>query len=444
MIGESLGQARPDANPKAESFSGWKLVFAFWLILVANVGFPIFSAGVINAYMAKDLNIDRGALGSAFGLLRWTMALGAPITAYIVHRRGIRFTIALGSLLLLASSISMAFLVRSGLQFVIVFGIVIGLGIAMGGPLAAQVGASRWFTQRKALAISLVLTGPTVGGAVAPVIVDRLIAASHGQWRSGWLLIAALNLLAFGMASIFVKESPSHLGQTVDGIVPPHLVKERANKGGVQNPVQQDAVWSIREAMKMPVLWLLIAVSLGLYAGNTLILAHGILHLEDLGYPPEQAAVSFSVILVGTLVGNMLFAWLGDRIQQRLLLAFASALYGVGMLVALHASGTFSLYFQAVLLGLGFGIAFMVFQTLPSSYFGDGPYAALVSILLIAETGIGAAAALGAGFMFDKTGSYSAAFYLVSGMCFFGALLALFLKPPVKRIATDFPHAGTT
>jgi MFS family permease len=96
-------------------FYGWKLLSVFWLILFTNFSFPLYGASVINTYMAADLHLDRAALGVAYGLFQWMVGLPAPLIAICINKRGVRFTMALGCLTVIAGALLMAFFVRTGL-----------------------------------------------------------------------------------------------------------------------------------------------------------------------------------------------------------------------------------------------------------------------------------------------------------------------------------------
>ena len=202
---------------RRSDFYGWKLLAVMWFILFANGGFPMFGTGVINPYMAADLHFDRKTLGLAYGMFYWMAGLPSPLVALCVNKKGVRFTLVLGSLILVAGALLMAFFVRTPAQALIIFGVVIGLGTVMSGVVAPQCGVARWFLKRKAMAISLLLTAMSIGGFVAPPLLNWLIAASGGNWRVGWWLIASLSLCAAVLAALLVKERPSDLGQFPDG-----------------------------------------------------------------------------------------------------------------------------------------------------------------------------------------------------------------------------------
>jgi MFS family permease len=110
----------------------------------------------------------------------------------------------------------------------------------------------------------------------------------------------------------------------------------------------------------------------------------------------------------------------------------ASAVFSVGMLLAIKASGPWGLYAYAVCMGSGFGTAFSAAMALPANYFGTRAYAAVVGVLMAVGTTAGAAGPYAAGRAFVRLGSYTPVFCWIAGIAFVGALLLLFMRPPEK------------
>jgi MFS family permease len=71
-------------------------------------------------------------------------------------------------------------------QIVVVYGLLIAAGEAMAGPMTAQILTTKWFTQRRGLALGISATGISAGGIVFPPLATALTAA-HG-WREAQLL----------------------------------------------------------------------------------------------------------------------------------------------------------------------------------------------------------------------------------------------------------------
>jgi len=237
------------------------------------------------------------------------------------------------------------------------------------------------------------------------------------------------------LATSFVRERPSDLGQFPDGetglVTPSHDAHSQVKRGVYRTSEE----WTFAEVLRSPTWWLILLATLGYSAGYTVFLAHGVVHLKDLGHTPAEAAFSYSIMLFALLIGNLVVAALGDHIEPRFLWTVASGAFGVGMLLALKATGPAGLYVYAVFLGVGFGMAFPTMMTLPGNYFGGKAYPLVVGIMMAVATTSGAIGAFGAGYAYDHFGSYSRAFYGVAIMCFLGSVVSLFMTPPIRKAA---------
>jgi MFS family permease len=416
-------------------FYGWKLLAIFWVILFANFAFPLYGASVVNSYMAIALHWNRTQLGVASSIYQLMIGVPAPLVAWCIAKRGVRFTAALGCAVVVAGALLMSFVVSTRVQVDLVYGVMIGLGAMTGGVLVAQTGINRWFDRHKGLAITLVHTGGTFGGFAAARVLDKVIRIFDGNWRAGWWLIAVLSTICTMLAVAFVRERPSDLGQLPDGAPVPslaHSTTEGASRTPARGVYKTAEDWTLGEALRTPALWLYILSLLGFSAGYPLYLAHGVLHLRDLGYTPAAAASSISIMLLSALFGTLLFAGIADRIEPRLAWAVGSVVFAIGMVLALHASGSLGLYLYAIFLGLSFGTMFSAMMVLPANYYGVKAYPAVISFAMVIGTSAGAAGEVVAGAVFDRFGSYTPVFYCVAALSLVAAFLLLLVKPARK------------
>ena len=123
---------------RENGFYGWKLLLALSFIVATNLSFPLYGGGLIGTYMAADLHFDRSTLGVAFGIFQWMIGLPGPLVALSVHKKGVRFTLALGTSLVVIGALTMALFVHTRVQLYIVFGIIIASGAITGGAIAAR------------------------------------------------------------------------------------------------------------------------------------------------------------------------------------------------------------------------------------------------------------------------------------------------------------------
>jgi MFS family permease len=412
-------------------FYGWKLLAVFWLILFTSFAFPLYGASVVNAYMAADLRMDRSALGLAYGLFQWMVGLPAPLVAMAINKRGVRFTATLGCLVVTVGSLLMALAVRTTLEVDIVFSILIGLGALACGVLGAQSCIGQWFVSGKARAITLVHTGSGIGGFVAAPVLDRIIQHFGGNWRAGWWLIAGLGLAGAALAVLFIKERPADLGQFPDG--EPAKGAEAAGFVRDRGVYKTTAEWTFHDVFCSGAIWLILFSSLGISAGYPLVLAHGVVHLKDLGYTASEAAFSIAVMLLASLAGQLIVVAWGDRVEPRRIWAVGTAVFGVGMILALNPSGAAGLYLYAICLGAGFGASFSCLMTLPGNYYGARAYASVLGVMIAVGTTAGAGGPYLAGKVYDHYRSYATSFYSVAGLSFAAAAVLLFATPPIPR-----------
>ena len=308
--------------------------------------------------------------------------------------------------------------------------------MALAGTIGPQVGIARWFYKKRGRAMSLMLTSSGIGGFIAVPTLNRAIARAGGDWRAAWWLMSCMSLVAALIAAIFVRDSPAQLGQLPDGDMmtdaasSPDAGVSRARKGVYKTTEN----WTLGEAFRTRTLWLLIFTYLGFFMGFFIYIAHGMRHLEGLGYAPGKAAESISIVLISSMIGQATVAVIGDRIEPRLISAAAVCLYGAGTLLAIHAETPAMMYSYAILMGWGFSMAFTCMATILSNYYGLKVYPALLGITTPLGTILGAIGPVTAGYFYDRYGSYRQIFSIVAAICFASAILYLLAKPPVRRL----------
>jgi MFS family permease len=414
------------------AFYGWKLLAAYWIILFANFGFPLYGASIVNTDMAAALHWDRTQLGLAYSIYQLMLGLPAPLISMLIARKGARFTTAIGCSIVVAGALLMSSVVHTAWQTYIFYSFMMGLGAMTGGILVGQTAVNRWFARYKGLAITIVHTGITFGGFVAAKLLERVIRAAGGNWRAGWWLMAALSAVAALLAIAFVRERPSDLGEFPDGATADEAAAFAVRAQTVARVHKTNEEWKFSDAVRTPALWLILVSLLGFSAGYPVFLAHGNAHLRDLGYSPVQAASSFSIMVLSSLFGTLLFAAISDRIEPRLVWAITSIFFAIGLVLSLSAAGPFGLYLYAIVMGASYGICFSAMMVLPANYYGLKGYPSVISLFMVIGTIAAASAATLAGIIFDRFHSYSPVFYTCAALSILAAILLMIMKPARK------------
>jgi MFS family permease len=422
------------------AFYGWRLLAACWVIMFLNLGIPAYGASGLNALMAPALHLDRSALGLLFSASMVMSGLPGPLVAVSVNHLGVRRTLMLGSVFLIVGALLMGTVVNSFWFAVLAFGLLVGSGVATGAALAAQAGLARWFVRKRGLVLSVLYSSGAIGGFVSGRMLDKVVTLAGGNWRVGWWVIAALSGVACLVAWVFVKESPAQLGQWPDGESP---AADPANAGAARGAVQHIIVfrstenWSYRDAMISPAYWLMVFSLLGVSCGYTLYLAHGFVHLRDLGHSASEAWQAISVLAVSGLIAKLIIATCGDRLDPRYLWAVFQIVFGIGLALVVNARSHASVLVFATCLGIGFGGGLVCLMAVLSNYFGTRIFASLAGLAVAINTTLSAITPYLAGWRYDTGHGYGASFYFLSLWCLIGGAVLFVLRPPSRRAISE-------
>ena len=410
---------------KQKHFYGWYLVAALWLIYFFNIGFPMYGGTVLNSYMVDQLGISRTVLGLGFSLFSLCQGLPGPLISRMIERRGQRFTMGAGTLMIAASAILMAWAVRSAAAFVLVFGVLGGVGVGFATVVPIQTTVTLWFEKKRSMALAITLTASGFGGFLASPVLTAVMER-WGSWRVGWMLVAAVALLALILIVLFVRNRPSDLGQRPDGAE--GAQEERTASG------EDGARWSVREAAGTKSLWMIFIAALGFYVPYMMMVSHGLVYLIDCGINSRVASMSVGVITLSSVAGRLLSGWLGQKKSPRLVLGASLFLtLAATLLLALGRTSATALAYS-VLLGVGFGAAFVCVPGLVSGYFGAASFAGLYGSLMPLLTVFSSLSPFMAGKLYDVSGSYTAAFGIAMAVNAVGLLCSTQIRPPQRRI----------
>jgi len=410
-----------------QRFYGWTMLVALWSVVFLNLGFPAYGPAVINPAMAKALDLHRETLGNMFSVYMIMSGLPGPLVALSVNHFGVRKTLVLGSALTIVGSLLMATVVTSGLGAMLCFGLLVGTGVATGSAMASQAGLARWFVRRRSLALSVLYSAGAIGGFVAAPLLNGLIEIT-GTWRAGWWLLAALSAAAAGIALVFVRERPEDMGQVADGFGPPVAAGQPAPDTRPAFVTRRE--WTFREAVRRPSYWLLLGSLIGGSGGYTLFLAHGVVHLQDLGHAARIGAWAVGIMTVSGLIGKVILAAFGDRIDPRYIYALFMAVFGVGLVVVVNAHALWQVFLFATCLGIGFGGGLVCLMAVLSNYYGTRAFASLAGLAIAINTTLSAIAPKVAGRLFDQGVGYGVNFYFLASWCFLGAIVLFFMRRP--------------
>lgn len=422
--------------------------FFGWIVLigatVAQIGgqFGGWAVTGLQPAMLTQTLWSRESIGLGASLRSVATALTAPIMGRLLDRYGPRVAIS-GGAIISALGLFLIGFVNDPTQFVLLFGLVFGVGYAFTSALPMTTTARKWFFRRGSLAVSLVQTG----GGVAAIGVPLLglgLAGSYG-WRAAFQVIAGILLVFCVVGAFFMRKSPESMGQYPDGEKPdPEAMRKVAEFESSQ------AVWTIGQALRTPAFWLLVATNVLMQFAYIALVTNAITWaILDLKIDRNVVTSVWSLTYVGVgLTVGLLFTLVVDQFIDRIggrkpILIITSAIMGVSLLYALQVTEAIGFGAFLVLLALG-GTPWQRFNI---TYMGDlfgtrnmGTVYGAVTLFVMIGTFSGPWVY---GRSHDMTGSYNTAFIITAIACFVATACYIFMKPP-KPAPAQLPQAAHT
>jgi MFS family permease len=389
-----------------------------FLALFSIVGLALYGLPFFYDFMVRDFGWTRAQVtsGNFYSKLLIGPLFGFA-AGWIVDRFGPRRMMMAGILMAGTALVGLSYISTLGLFYF--FYLFNALGYVCGGPLPNQVLISGWFTRARGKAMGFAYLGIGVGGAIAPLLSNRLTQQFgwHGALRTLGILVV---LIALPMA-FFIKESPG---------------TER-NKASATDPV---SIGGVLRSWKFYLLAIGSMCSIGAVGGtfqNLKLFMTGDLFR---GAPPEDAqsaaANVLSLILISSLCGRLLMGWLADHFQKKYVMLLIYLIVGCSIPLLFLASNRPFLYLFAVLFGIGLGGDYMIIPLMAAELFGVKVLGRLMGVVLTADGVAEALAPVIVAKTRDSTGSYAIGFAILIVLALLGAIAVALLPKRTREVPT--------
>ncbi len=370
---------------------GWSVVAACGLIAACSWGLGFYGLGVYLEALHRLHGWPTSLISAAITMYYLVGALGLLVVGGTIERHGPAPVMVYGSIAMGASIAVLSWLREPWQLFATLA--VMGTAWACLSSTAITAAILPWFPERSAPAVTLALTGASIGGMV---FVPGLVAI--GQARgfealtaagAGALVLVALPLAAFAVRHPGARVAPAAASSTRDADAGP-------------------PVWSRRQVLRSRRFWTL-TLSFGLVlAAQVGFIVHQLAFLEPtLGH--LQAALAVSATTVSALLGRVAAGALADRMDQRVLSAVMFAMQSAALAMMAASTAPAVLFVASVVFGLNVGNVITLPPLLAHTEFGARSFA-LVFGMASAAMQIGVAIGPGlVGVLRDITGGYAVA-----------------------------------
>ncbi len=404
------------------NFSPRARVVAASFVIQGTVIGMMFGYSVFLKVLEGELGWSRTVLSGAPSLAFLVMGLLAFVVGRLSDRYGPRWVLTVSGL-----STGVAYALMGGMQepwqLLLYFGCLVGVGLATHDVVTLSTVAT-WYQKKRGLMTGVVKTGTAVGQVLVPILVTVLIASVG--WRQ------ALVVLGIGAAIILVAVAQMMRRKpAADG--PDDATADQSDDNGTQTSGRAESMdlagpqLTLSAALKSPVLWMLCAIQFCFFPSLTTVPLHIVAHASDLGLSTVRAATVLSMIGGCSIAGRLVVGLLHDRIGGRRALLLCLTLLSLALLALRIIDTPYLLYFLAPFYGFAHGGLFTVVSPNVAEYFGLKAHGAIFGIVVLFGTLSGASGPLLAGWLFDRSGSYSIAFMTLMFMAVISVLLSWFL-----------------
>ena len=407
---------------KGRFYYGW-VILAVCLILIA-ISYGIrFSFGVFFESLEQDFGWTRALTSGVFSVYMLLGSLFAILGGWIADRYGAKivfmvmgFFAVLG--LLLTSQANALW------HLFVSYSLLVGIGTGPAYAVATSI-ATRWFIQRRGLALAIVTSGVGLGSILMAPVAAHLIA-NYG-WRTSYVAIGFIALIMIP-CSLLVKRTPGEVTALSEAKKPEAV--NLNSSGGQSNELRE---FSLLQAIRTRNFVLLISLWFFYAFCLFMVMTHIVRHAIDLGITSMQAASIISVSGFANIPSRILMGIVSDRFGRKRAALICALLMAAAMLWLTESSSLWMLYVFAAAFGAAYGGLAPPTTSIVGDTFGVRHIGVIFGVL---EVGWVCGAAVGpalAGYIFDITGRYYLAFLSGVLAALIMVVLILLLRVPTAK-----------
>lgn len=294
-----------------------------------------------------------------------------------------------------------------------------GQGFGYATPIPVM---SKWFPDRRGLAVGLAVAGYGGGSAIFGPLGGNWLIPTYG-WRTTFFVFGII-FFVMGMVATWLLQNPQP-GYKPEGWVPAPATKVAASK--YEYPPS--------EAIKTPTMWFMwLAYALGTSSG-LMVISQLVPFARVQGHPIELATTAIFVGALGNASGRILSGWMSDALGRLNVLRLMIGISAFAMFILPHVGASAAgLFIMVFVIYWCYGTQLSVNASTAADFWGTKNVGANYGLLF---TAWGVAGLIGpriGGRMFDIYGNYQYAFYTGAAICAAALVFELIARRPAEPV----------
>jgi len=377
-----------------------RLTVAALFVMTFGIATPLAAFGVFLPVLAEAFGWSRGAISTALSINLVLGGLAGFAIGALSDRLGPR-VLLVPTVALAGAGFTLVSTVGALWQLYFFVGVLSGLGMSSFYLLSATT-VTHWFDERRGLALALVLVGFNLGYIGGGPLAAWLITVSG--WRRAYAMLGGGCGLVALLAALYVRLPR-----------PPEAAALRLPSARDHaTEVSRDAVHrrgvTLAEALADPRQWCLNFAWLLLGGLSFMVTVHIVPFARDQGVSLGGASLALTAYGLGSVGGRVMAGAMSDRIGTGTTMRIAYTVQVLSLVSLLWLPSREALLGSLVAFGAGFAAAdTMIAKAIPE-VFGMRAIGAIMGMLSLGWRSGAALGPVGAGFLYDATGSYAVPF----------------------------------
>ncbi len=409
-------------------FYGWYMVAAgmglhLWVSIAWVYGIQLFITP-----LTQTFGWSRALISGAFSLQRLEGSAITPIEGFLVDRFGPRWFMVAGAFIIGLGFILLSLINSIWMFYAGVMTISLGMSLCMGVPRTWAI--VQWFQRLRGRALGIGGSGAFISG---PLLIIVVLLIDNLGWRQAFQVLGIATWVICMPLCLVFRGRPHQYGQLPDG-GPPKGAQDGSPQVAAARGGQPEGDFKIRQALTNKSFWLLTVIFAAQGFGTSGLIVHMIPYFESIGFTRAQAASVigyFTVLSVFARVGG---GWVADYFDKRIVLAGILACSVASFVLMANITAYWQVIPFALVFGTAFGAMIPTNGVVISAYFGARNFGAISGFIQMGTAASGIIAPVLMGWIYDETGSYKLAIYVLIGVAAAGIPVTFFARPPRPRV----------
>ncbi len=404
---------------KSSIHYGWFIMATGTFCIFACLGLGRFSLGMLLPSMGEALNLSYSEMGLISTANFIGYLCGVLVSSKIMSKIGARKLIGFSLLLVSCSMVSISS--ANSLIMIIFLYILTGIGSACSNvPIMTLI--SIWFASHlRGKASGFVVIGSGFSIILSGQLIPFLNSRASDGWRTSWFVLGGIVLLVAVLCSLILRNNPSECNLKPVG-TNDKLAKTSTPRPTAPIKLNSKIVWNCA------LIYFLFGFTYVIYA--TFIVTSMV---QERGFPESTAGTFWSCVGLLSLISGPVLGTFSDKFGRRSGLITVFSIQTIAYLLA-------ALNLSDIILFISIGCFGIVAWSVPSiisALVGDITSHERVATVFGFVTFIFGLGQISgpflAGILAEKTGSFSASFFLAAAFAFLAVFLSFLLPAQTKR-----------